>query len=126
MVGFGEHEDDTPPPEGGAQTSSLTPTKTQTETQTETLSPTLTSTLTPPETQTETLTPTETQTETLTPTETLTLTETPPPPPSGYEEVEQLSFLVATTPSLQEDTPITDIRAFTSSLLLHPYHKVLS
>ncbi|XP_075901317.1 nardilysin-like isoform X2 [Nelusetta ayraudi] len=88
VVGFGEHEDDAPPPEGGAQI--------------------------------ETLTATETQTETLTP------TETPPPPPSGYEEVEQLSFLVATTPSLQEDTPITDIRAFTSSLPLHPYHKVLS
>lgn len=88
MVGFGEHEDDTPPPEGG--------------------------------TQTETKTPTETQTSTLTP------TETPPPHPSGYDEVEQLSFLVATTPSLQEDTPITDIRAFTSSLPLHPYHKVLS
>lgn len=92
MVGFGEHEGDTPAPEGGAQTLN--------------------------QTQTQTLTPTETRTSTSTPTET--------PPPSGYEEVEQLSFLVATTPSLQEATPITDIRAFTSFLPLHPYHKVLS
>lgn len=94
MVGFGEHEGDTPAPEGGAQTLNQT------------------------QTQTQTLTLTETQTSTSTPTET--------PPPSGYDEVEQLSFLVATTPSLQEATPITDIRAFTSFLLLHPYHKVLS
>lgn len=56
-------------------------------------------------------------------------TETPPsalpPPYSVYGEVEQLTFLVATTPSLQKATPITDIRAFTSSLPLHPYLKVL-
>lgn len=51
---------------------------------------------------------------------------TPPPPPSVYGEVDQLTFLEATTPFLQEATPITDIRAFTSSLPLHPHHKVLS
>lgn len=58
--------------------------------------------------------------------QTQTPPSTPPPPPSVYGEVEQLTFLVATTPSLQEATPITDIRDFTSSLPLHPYHKVLS
>lgn len=45
---------------------------------------------------------------------------------SAYGEVDQLTFLAVTTPTLQEATPITDIRVFTSSLHLHPYHKVLS
>ncbi|KAM9762685.1 LOW QUALITY PROTEIN: nardilysin b [Menidia menidia] len=43
-------------------------------------------------------------------------------PSSAYGEVSALTFL----PALQEATPITDIRAFTSSCTLHPYHKVLS
>ncbi|XP_061744582.1 nardilysin-like [Nerophis ophidion] len=48
------------------------------------------------------------------------------PPSSSYGEVSQLSFLAASSPSLQDATLISDIRAFTSSLPLHPYHKVLS
>ncbi|XP_037553696.1 nardilysin b [Nematolebias whitei] len=43
--------------------------------------------------------------------------------PSAYGEVSQLTFLPAS--SLNEATPITDIRAFSSSLPLHPYHKIL-
>uniref|UniRef100_A0A8C9XCT4 Nardilysin convertase n=1 Tax=Sander lucioperca TaxID=283035 RepID=A0A8C9XCT4_SANLU len=45
------------------------------------------------------------------------------PPSSSYGEVSELTFL----PSASQDaTLITDIRAFTSSLPLHPYHKILS
>ncbi|TDH08950.1 hypothetical protein EPR50_G00103490 [Perca flavescens] len=45
------------------------------------------------------------------------------PPSSSYGEVSELTFL----PSASRDaTLITDIRAFTSSLTLHPYHKILS
>ncbi|KAJ8362882.1 hypothetical protein SKAU_G00117130 [Synaphobranchus kaupii] len=43
---------------------------------------------------------------------------------STYGEVSKLTFLPA-TPRLADATVITDIRAFTSSLNLHPYHKVL-
>ncbi|KAG7515097.1 nardilysin-like [Solea senegalensis] len=48
------------------------------------------------------------------------------PAPSAYGEVSELTFLSASTPSLRDAVLITDIRAFTSSVLLHPYHKVLS
>ncbi|KAM8745435.1 nardilysin-like [Acanthopagrus schlegelii] len=48
------------------------------------------------------------------------------PPSSAYGEVSELTFLPASSPSLQDATLITDIRAFTSSLNLHPYHKILS
>ncbi|XP_029002459.1 nardilysin b isoform X2 [Betta splendens] len=48
------------------------------------------------------------------------------PPPSAYGEVNELSFLSASPPSLQDAVLITDIRAFTSSLPLHPFHKILS
>ncbi|TMS20280.1 Nardilysin [Larimichthys crocea] len=48
------------------------------------------------------------------------------PPSSSYGEVSELTFLPASSPSLQDVTLISDIRAFTSSLCLHPYHKILS
>uniref|UniRef100_A0A7N8YF85 Nardilysin b (N-arginine dibasic convertase) n=1 Tax=Mastacembelus armatus TaxID=205130 RepID=A0A7N8YF85_9TELE len=48
------------------------------------------------------------------------------PPSSAYGEVSELNFLSASAPSLQDATLITDIRALTSSLPLHPYHKILS
>lgn len=48
------------------------------------------------------------------------------PPSSAYGEVNELSFLPTSSPSLRDTTLITDIRAFTSSLPLHPYHKILS
>nr|XP_046247004.1 nardilysin b [Scatophagus argus] len=48
------------------------------------------------------------------------------PPSSAYGEVSELTFLPASSPTLQDTTLITDIRAFTSSLPLHPYHKILS
>ncbi|KAF7644126.1 hypothetical protein LDENG_00227070 [Lucifuga dentata] len=48
------------------------------------------------------------------------------PPTSAYGEVNELTFLPASSSSLQNATFITDIRAFTSSLPLHPYHKILS
>ncbi|KAM7387815.1 hypothetical protein PAMP_024028 [Pampus punctatissimus] len=49
------------------------------------------------------------------------------PPSSAYGEVSELNFLPASSPSLRDTaTLITDIRAFTSSLPLHPYHKILS
>lgn len=47
-------------------------------------------------------------------------------PGPAYGEVSQLTFLPARSPALQDATLITDIRAFTSSLHLHPYHKILS
>uniref|UniRef100_A0A665VGD9 Nardilysin-like n=1 Tax=Echeneis naucrates TaxID=173247 RepID=A0A665VGD9_ECHNA len=43
-----------------------------------------------------------------------------------YGEVSKLTFLPAASPLLQDATLINDIRAFTSSLPLHPYHKILS
>ncbi|XP_064196993.1 nardilysin-like [Anguilla rostrata] len=43
---------------------------------------------------------------------------------STYGEVSQLTFLPA-TPRLADASVITDIRAFTSTLNLYPYHKVL-
>ncbi|XP_042339712.1 nardilysin-like [Plectropomus leopardus] len=48
------------------------------------------------------------------------------PPCSAYGEVSELTFLPASSPSLLDATLITDIRGFTSSLPLHPYHKILS
>ncbi|KAF3690508.1 Nardilysin [Channa argus] len=48
------------------------------------------------------------------------------PPTSAYGEVNELTFLTASSSSLQDTELITDIRAFTSSLPLHPYHKILS
>ncbi|XP_070816249.1 nardilysin b [Chaetodon trifascialis] len=48
------------------------------------------------------------------------------PPSSAYGEVSELNFLPASSASLQDVTLITDIRAFTSSLPLNPYHKILS
>uniref|UniRef100_A0A8C2XML5 Nardilysin b (N-arginine dibasic convertase) n=1 Tax=Cyclopterus lumpus TaxID=8103 RepID=A0A8C2XML5_CYCLU len=48
------------------------------------------------------------------------------PPCSAYGEVCELTFLPASSPLLKDTPLITDIRAFTSSLLLHPYHKILS
>ncbi|XP_041861984.1 nardilysin b [Melanotaenia boesemani] len=47
-------------------------------------------------------------------------------PSSAYGEVSQLTFLPALLKPLQDATLINDIRAFTSSLPLHPYHKILS
>ncbi|XP_034562091.1 nardilysin b [Notolabrus celidotus] len=49
-----------------------------------------------------------------------------PPSSSAYGEVSELTFLPASSPALKDVTLITDIRAFTSSLPLHPYHKILS
>ncbi|KAL0160381.1 hypothetical protein M9458_044106, partial [Cirrhinus mrigala] len=43
---------------------------------------------------------------------------------SSYGDVSELIFLPA-SPVLAKATRITDIRAFTSSLNLHPYHKIL-
>lgn len=48
------------------------------------------------------------------------------PPSSAYGEVSSLTFLPASSPALQDATLIDDIRAFTSSLTLHPYHKILN
>ncbi|XP_029286047.1 nardilysin b [Cottoperca gobio] len=48
------------------------------------------------------------------------------PPSSAYGEVSELTFLPASSPSLQDAALISDIRAFTSSIPLHPYHKILS
>uniref|UniRef100_A0A3P8UIK5 Nardilysin b (N-arginine dibasic convertase) n=1 Tax=Cynoglossus semilaevis TaxID=244447 RepID=A0A3P8UIK5_CYNSE len=45
---------------------------------------------------------------------------------SAYSEVSELSFLSASSPLLQEVKLISDIRAFTSEVPLHPYHKILS
>ncbi|XP_035987656.1 nardilysin b [Fundulus heteroclitus] len=45
---------------------------------------------------------------------------------STYGQVNELTFLPVLAPALREATPISDIRAFTSSLPLHPYHKILS
>ncbi|XP_038153161.1 nardilysin b [Cyprinodon tularosa] len=45
---------------------------------------------------------------------------------SAYGPVSELTFLPVLAPALQEASLITDIRAFTSSLPLLPYHKVLS
>ncbi|KAJ3599725.1 hypothetical protein NHX12_033681 [Muraenolepis orangiensis] len=45
--------------------------------------------------------------------------------PSTYGEVSQLTFLPASPPLKDTAVMITDIRAFTSALPLHPYHKVL-
>uniref|UniRef100_A0A8B9L4S6 Nardilysin convertase n=1 Tax=Astyanax mexicanus TaxID=7994 RepID=A0A8B9L4S6_ASTMX len=46
-------------------------------------------------------------------------------PSSSYGEVSKLTFLPPTS-ALAGATMITDIRAFTSSITLHPYHKILS
>ncbi|XP_016520235.1 nardilysin-like isoform X1 [Poecilia formosa] len=46
--------------------------------------------------------------------------------PSSYGPVSELTFLPAAAPALRSATLITDIRAFTSSLPLHPYYKILS
>ncbi|KAI1891902.1 hypothetical protein AGOR_G00148500 [Albula goreensis] len=43
---------------------------------------------------------------------------------SAYGEVSKLTFLPA-SPMLADATVITDIRAFTSTLTLYPYHKIL-
>ncbi|XP_010768706.1 nardilysin-like, partial [Notothenia coriiceps] len=48
------------------------------------------------------------------------------PPSSAYGEVSELTFLMASSPLLQDATLISDIRAFTSSIPLHPYYKILS
>uniref|UniRef100_A0A8C4NUC0 Nardilysin n=1 Tax=Dicentrarchus labrax TaxID=13489 RepID=A0A8C4NUC0_DICLA len=48
------------------------------------------------------------------------------PPSSAYGEVSELTFLPISSPLLQDVKLISDIRAFTSSLPLHPYHKILS
>uniref|UniRef100_A0A3Q3WJY6 Uncharacterized protein n=1 Tax=Mola mola TaxID=94237 RepID=A0A3Q3WJY6_MOLML len=48
------------------------------------------------------------------------------PPSSAYGKVSELTFLPNSAPSLRDATLVTDIRAFTSSLPLHPYHKILS
>lgn len=45
---------------------------------------------------------------------------------SAYGEVSELTFVPTSSPSLQDTTLITDIRAFTSSLPLHPYHKIIN
>uniref|UniRef100_W5LF01 Nardilysin b (N-arginine dibasic convertase) n=1 Tax=Astyanax mexicanus TaxID=7994 RepID=W5LF01_ASTMX len=52
-------------------------------------------------------------------------TEGTPAKSSSYGEVSKLTFLPPTS-ALAGATMITDIRAFTSSLTLHPYHKILS
>ncbi|KAA0712124.1 Nardilysin [Triplophysa tibetana] len=44
---------------------------------------------------------------------------------SSYGNVSELTFLTA-SPVLAKAKMITDIRAFTSSLKLHPYHKILT
>lgn len=48
-----------------------------------------------------------------------------PPASSVYGEVSELTFLPVLTAALQGATPISDIRGFTSSLPLYPYHKIL-
>ncbi|XP_029904659.1 nardilysin b [Myripristis murdjan] len=48
------------------------------------------------------------------------------PATSTYGEVSKLTFLAASSSLLQDAALITDIREFTSSLPLHPYHKILS
>ncbi|XP_068564058.1 nardilysin [Cebidichthys violaceus] len=48
------------------------------------------------------------------------------PASSSYGEVCELTFLPTSSPLLRDTTLIGDIRAFTSSLPLHPYHKILS
>lgn len=45
--------------------------------------------------------------------------------PSSYGEVSKLTFLLPSATHAGA-IMITDIRAFTSSLTLHPYHKILS
>ncbi|KAG7275249.1 hypothetical protein CRUP_034976 [Coryphaenoides rupestris] len=45
--------------------------------------------------------------------------------PSTYGEVSQLTFLPVSSPQTDATAMITDIRAFTSALPLHPYHKIL-
>ncbi|KAK5623448.1 hypothetical protein CRENBAI_014232 [Crenichthys baileyi] len=45
---------------------------------------------------------------------------------SAYGPVSKLTFLPGLAPALQDTTLITNIRAFTSSLPLHPYHKIIS
>uniref|UniRef100_A0A8B9KXZ8 Nardilysin convertase n=1 Tax=Astyanax mexicanus TaxID=7994 RepID=A0A8B9KXZ8_ASTMX len=52
-------------------------------------------------------------------------TEGTPAKSSSYGEVSKLTFLPPTS-ALAGATMITDIRAFTSSITLHPYHKILS
>lgn len=44
---------------------------------------------------------------------------------SSYGEVSKLTFLPA-SPVLAGTSMITNVCAFTSSLMLHPYHKILS
>lgn len=44
---------------------------------------------------------------------------------SSYGNVSEMTFLTA-SPALATATMITDIRGFTSSLKLHPYHKILT
>lgn len=44
---------------------------------------------------------------------------------SSYGQVSELHFRSASSPWLQQATPINDIRAFTTALPLHPYHKIL-
>ncbi|XP_075963572.1 nardilysin-like [Anarhichas minor] len=48
------------------------------------------------------------------------------PASSSYGEVCELTFLPTSSPLLKDTVLISDIRAFTSSLPLHPYHKILS
>ncbi|KAM9365124.1 nardilysin b isoform 2-T3 [Pholidichthys leucotaenia] len=48
------------------------------------------------------------------------------PSSSAYGEVSSLTFLPTSTQLLPDATLIADIRAFTSSLPLHPYHKILN
>ncbi|KAM6938687.1 nardilysin-like isoform 2-T2 [Lycodopsis pacificus] len=48
------------------------------------------------------------------------------PASSSYGEVCELTFLPTSSPLLKDTALIGDIRAFTSSLPLHPYHKILS
>uniref|UniRef100_A0A3P9H1L5 Coenzyme PQQ synthesis protein F-like C-terminal lobe domain-containing protein n=1 Tax=Oryzias latipes TaxID=8090 RepID=A0A3P9H1L5_ORYLA len=48
-----------------------------------------------------------------------------PPTASVYGEVSELTFQPVLTAALQEATLITDIRGFTASLPLYPYHKIL-
>ncbi|XP_076010587.1 nardilysin b [Genypterus blacodes] len=48
------------------------------------------------------------------------------PAVSAYGEVSELTFLPLSASSLQDAVLIDDIRVFTSSLPLHPYHKILS
>lgn len=52
-------------------------------------------------------------------------TKSTPTKSSSYGEVSKLTFLPPTS-ALAGATMITDIRAFTSFLTLHPYHKILS